>query len=196
MDNQNRLNPQAASPMFEEVPIFLDGRAMRPEVAGTVARGELRESDHYDRGLVGEAWAAAFPPQVTVDLGLLARGRERFEIYCTPCHGQAGYGDGVVHQRAMLLLNTPVISNGTSWVPPKSLHDADIRDQPVGQVFNTVSNGIRNMAGYAAQIPVADRWAIVAYVEALQRSQFARPGDVPDPASLPVFQIEAPGSEE
>jgi mono/diheme cytochrome c family protein len=94
----------------------------------------------------------------------------------------------MVHKRAMELMNNPAIGNGTTWVAPKSLHEQEIREQPVGQIFNTISNGVRNMAGYASQIPVADRWAIVAYVKALQRSQNARAEDVPQ-ATRELLQV-------
>jgi mono/diheme cytochrome c family protein len=190
MDNQHKLQAQQASPEVEGTPLFRDGRAMRPPVQGTIARGEVGSDDHYHRGLIGGQWADRFPPQVSVDLDLVQRGQERFEIYCTPCHGKAGYGDGIVHQRAMQLLATPTIAKGTTWVPPKSLHEEAIREQPVGQVFNTITHGVRNMAGYGAQIQLDDRWAIVSYVKALQRSQHARPSDVPDADRLPVNTVE------
>jgi mono/diheme cytochrome c family protein len=171
MDNQSNFKAQQSNPLFA------DGRAMRPIVPGTVARGELATDTAYHMGVSGGDWTTTFPAQVRVTERFMKRGQERFAIYCTPCHGDAGYGDGAVHQRAMELVNTGV--NGTQWVAPKSLHDPEIRTQPVGQVYNTVTNGIRTMSGYAAQIPIDDRWAIVAYVKALQRSQHARPGDVP-----------------
>jgi len=123
------------------------------------------------------AWATSFPPQVQVNLDLVYRGQDRFNIYCTPCHGYAGYGDGMVNERAMDLVNLGL--NGTTWVQPKSVHEQLIREQPVGQTFNTITNGVRNMSGYAAQIPTEDRWAIVAYVKALQRSQTADLNDLP-----------------
>jgi mono/diheme cytochrome c family protein len=109
-----------------------------------------------------------------LDQATLERGQQRFNIYCSACHGYAGYGDGAVNQRAMELVsnvNGPV--NGTQWVAAKSLHDETTRHQPMGQLFNTITHGIRNMAGYGAQISVADRWAIAAYVKALQFSQDA-----------------------
>ena len=170
MDNQHKLQAQQASPEVGGAALFRDGRAMRPPVEGTVARGELRENDHFDRGLIGGQWAESFPSEVEVDMAFLGHGQERFNIYCAPCHGRSGYGDGMIHQRAMQLLVTPPLSKGTSWVPPKSIHEEAIRQQPVGQVFNSITNGIRNMSGYEAQIPIEDRWAIVAYVKALQRS--------------------------
>lgn len=169
MDNQPKFRAQHANALFA------DGRAMRPPITGTVARGRLNEGDHYYRGISNGQWAATFPPQVALTMDLLQRGRERFNIYCQPCHGLAGYGDGMVNRRAMVLMNLGV--NGTTWVQPKSVHEQQIREQPVGQYFNTITKGVRNMPAYGPQIPVADRWAIVAYVRALQRSQNARPDD-------------------
>ncbi|MHC4080191.1 MAG: c-type cytochrome [Planctomycetota bacterium] len=165
MDNQPKFRAQHANPLF------VDGRAMRIQVEDTVARDALHEDDHYFLGVRGDAWATGFPPQVTVDMALLERGRERFDIYCLPCHGAAGYGDGMVNKRAMELTNLG--TNGTAWVQAKSIHDADVREQPLGQIYNSITNGVRTMPAYRSQIQVADRWAIVAYVRALQRSQNA-----------------------
>lgn len=163
MDDQPKYKTQTHNSLFE------DRRAMRPVVPGTVARGELWEDDHHFRGLVNGQWATTFPTQLEVNPLFLQRGQDRFTIYCTPCHGQAGYGDGMINQRGMALTMQGV--NGSTWVAAKSLHEETIRTQPPGQIFSTVTNGIRNMAGYASQIPVDDRWAIVAYVKALQLSQ-------------------------
>ena len=184
MDNQPKFRAQHANPLFA------DGRAMRPPVVGTIARGQLEADDHYDRGVVDGGWATTFPPQVRVDLDLLYRGQGRFNIYCTPCHGYAGYGDGMVNERAMELVNLGL--NGTTWVQPKSVHEQLIREQPIGQTFNTITNGVRNMSGYAAQIPVEDRWAIVAYVKALQRSQSADLNDLPPDqrSDLPSLKLQ------
>ncbi len=170
MASQHRLNAQQASPLFR------DGRAMRPKVEGTIARGDLRDDPHYYDGVVGDDWAIDFPAQVRVDRALLERGRERYDIFCAVCHGTAGFGDGMVHRRAQELMETGAA--GTSWVPPTSLHDEEIREQPVGQIYNAIANGVRNMPAYNTMIPTDDRWAIVAYVRALQRSQHAQPGDV------------------
>jgi len=198
MDNQAKVKPQQVGPLGPDGrSIFADGRGMRPPVTGAVARGEAGVDDHYTRGVIAEGWAVSFPPQTPVTLDFVRRGRERFDIYCAPCHGAAGYGDGVIHQRAMKLVANPAIGNGTVWVQPKSLHDPDIRTQPVGQLYNTVTNGIRNMAAYGAQIPIDDRWAIIAYVRALQRSQNAAPGDVPaaQRQSLPVVDLMPEGDQ-
>jgi mono/diheme cytochrome c family protein len=103
---------------------------------------------------------------------MLRRGQERYDIYCSPCHGLAGYGDGMVAMRAEGL------QEGT-WTPPSSIHTELVRSRAPGHLYNTITNGIRNMPAYGPQISVEDRWAIVAYVEALQRSQAATVEDVP-----------------
>jgi mono/diheme cytochrome c family protein len=103
---------------------------------------------------------------------VMKRGQERFGIYCTPCHGMAGAGDGIVNARAERL------QEGT-WIPPSDLSSDVVRGRPAGHLFNTITNGIRNMPAYGSQIPEDDRWAIVAYVRALQRSQHTSIGDVP-----------------
>ncbi len=151
-------------------PLFADGRAMRPAVEGTVARGQLREDAAFWTGRDADGWVTAFPRPVTGPM--MRRGQERYDIYCSPCHGLAGYGDGPVAKRA------DALQEGT-WTPPSSYHTDLVRSRPVGHIFNTITNGIRNMPGYAAQIPAADRWAIVAYVRALQLSQDATVADVP-----------------
>jgi mono/diheme cytochrome c family protein len=167
MDNQVRYANQLANPWFA------DGRAMRPPVEGTVARGGLELDTHYFRGTVGEAYAEDFPEQVEVGHALMDRGRERYGIYCAPCHGLSGYGDGIVARRA------DALQQGL-WIPPASFHAEPAYGRPVGHIFNTITNGIRTMPAYASQIPVEDRWAIVAYVRALQRSQHASLEDVPE----------------
>lgn len=164
MDQQAKFGPQKVNPLFA------DRRSARPPVPGTVAQGELREDDHLYRGIVNGDWAATFPMEV--DGALLTRGTERFNVYCTPCHGLAGYGDGMVSKRADELLEA-------TWVPPASFHTDLVRSRPVGHLFNTVTNGVRNMPAYGSQIPEHDRWAIVAYVRALQLSQHADIADVP-----------------
>jgi len=164
MDNQPKFKAQARNPLFADL------RSMRPDVPGTVARGELDEDDALDRGKRGDEWVTTIPVPVTD--ALLARGRQRFDIYCSPCHGLAGYGDGMVAKRAEAL------QEGT-WTPPSSFHTDLVRSRPVGHIFNTITHGIRNMPAYGPQIPVADRWAIVSYVRALQRSQNATIDDVP-----------------
>ena len=121
-------------------------------------------------GKLGESWVEAIP--IEIDRSLIERGRQRYDIYCSPCHGLAGFGDGMVARRADELLE------GT-WTPPTSFHSDLLRERPAGHLFNTITNGIRNMPAYGPQITIEDRWAIVAYVRALQRSQNATVDDVP-----------------
>jgi mono/diheme cytochrome c family protein len=164
MDSQPRYRAQVANP------VFADGRAMRPDVEGTVAFGELGADGVLATGRRGEQFSAEIPLPVTADL--MRRGAERFGIFCAPCHGAAGYGDGLVAQRAKDLQEP-------TWVPPASLHDKVVRERAVGQIFDTIRNGVRTMPAYGRQMPVEDSWAIVAYVRALQRSQNATVEDVP-----------------
>ena len=192
MDNQPKFRAQHAAQT-----LFADGRAMRPPVQNTVSRGHLGDDEHYNRGVVRDqtgqvAWATTFPSQVTVDMNLMRRGQEEFNIYCRPCHGDSGYGDGIVNKRANELMMTGV--NGTTWVQPKNLHEPLIREQPPGQIFNTITHGIRTMGPYESQISVQDRWAIVAYVKALQRSQHAKIEDLPPDQreNLPLVELETP----
>ncbi|MCG3195840.1 MAG: DUF3341 domain-containing protein [Candidatus Omnitrophica bacterium] len=164
MDQQPRFRAQMKNPLFA------DGRAMRPQVPGTVARGEAFADDHLHRGLVDGRFAATNALPVTESL--LQRGRKKFDIYCAQCHGLDGLGQGMISVRAERL------QEGT-WVPPLSLHDEVVRTREDGHIFNTITNGIRTMPPYGDQIRVEDRWAIVAYVRALQRSQNATLEDVP-----------------
>jgi mono/diheme cytochrome c family protein len=167
MDDQPKYEPQ------ERNLAFADLRAMRPVVTGTVARGELRADSHLATGKTAAGqWATGFP--VEVDAVLMQRGQTRFNTYCSPCHGISGEGDGLIARRADRL------AEGT-WTPPTSMHTDLVRGRPEGQLFNTISHGIRNMPAYGPQIPVEDRWAIVAYVRALQRTQTGTIDDVPEP---------------
>lgn len=166
MDAQPKYKAQ------RENSIFADGRAAREPLAGTVAVGHLNEDDHFYRGRHGGGWARTFPAQLELSETTMARGKERFGIYCAPCHGLSGDGDGMVHKRADALQQ--------GWIPPTNVSQDYLRSMPVGELYNTVSNGIRNMPGYAGQIEPADRWAIVLYMRALQRSQGGALGDVPE----------------
>ncbi len=166
MDNQERYRAQQTHPLFA------DARAARPPVPGTVARGDLRSDTHYYAGKVGDEWATTFPPRIEITERLLHRGQARFNIYCAPCHGLGGAGDGIVAKRA-LALDTP------GYTLPTSLVGEAVRERPLGQIFNTITYGIRTMPPYGDQVPELDRWAIVAYTRALQRSQNARLEDVP-----------------
>ena len=167
MDFQKKFKTQT------ENTIFKDGRAMRYAVAGTIAEGELNKDDHFYRGVVDGQWADTFPKDIVVTAGLLEQGQKNFNISCSPCHGPAGYGDGMVHQKVQ-----SEADEHPTWVAPSSLHQDHVRSQPHGKIFNTITNGIRNMQGYGHALPEADRWAVVAYIRALQRSQYAKLDDV------------------
>jgi mono/diheme cytochrome c family protein len=158
MDFQERYNPQAKSKFFA------DSSAMRPLVPGTVARGWLRENVEYYTGKDEKGQPIKKNP-VPIDLPLLKRGQQRFNIYCSPCHSRLGDGKGIMVERG--------------YLPPPSFHQALVRNYPDGHIFDVITNGIRNMPSYGAQVPVADRWAIIAYIRALERSQNATLNDVP-----------------
>lgn len=117
-------------------------------------------------------WTKTFPVSLDLDKEFMARGEQRYNIHCAACHGLAGNGDGLVSQRAGKV-------SGASWAPPTSLHVASVLEQPVGRIFDTISNGRRKMPAYREHISPADRWAIVLYIQALQRSQSASIDDVP-----------------
>ncbi len=155
-----------------ENPFFADGVTMRKPPAGTVARGMLAADDGFNRGRVDGDTLFVKDIPVTVDKRLLERGRQRFNIYCAPCHGQSGNGNGIVNARAQAL------AEGT-WTPPTDLTSQTVVERPAGHIFNTITNGIRNMPSYAAQIRPEDRWAVTAYVRALQLSRNATGAEVP-----------------
>jgi mono/diheme cytochrome c family protein len=165
MDTQPKFKAQARN--F----LFADRRAMRPPVEHAVARGQLRADDSFYRGKDRDGeWVTVLPVKVTEEL--MQRGKQRFEVFCATCHGLGGYGNGMIAKRA------DALQEGT-WVPPTSFHTDTIRQRKVGYLFNTITYGVRNMAAYGPQVPVADRWAVVAYIRALQRSQNATLEDVP-----------------
>ena len=148
---------------YEAAPFFADGSSARPPIAGTVARGELRDDTALYTGKVDDQPVAEFP--FPVDEQVMARGQDMFNAYCSPCHGRTGDGDG------------PIIRRG--FTRPPTLHDARLREMPPGHVFDVITNGFGAMPDHAAQIRVRDRWAIVAYVRALQFSRAATLDDVP-----------------
>jgi mono/diheme cytochrome c family protein len=157
---------------FEQSSFFADGAAMRQPVANTVARGQLHEDELLYTGRVDGQIAASFPFTPTV--ALIERGQERYDIFCTPCHGLTGDGQGIVVQYGMR--------------EPRSFHDPDLRAEAPGYYFNIITNGTRVMPSYAARIPAEDRWAIIAYVRALQLSQAVDATQLA-PAELP--QVES-----
>ena len=157
MHVQPRYDPLAPSTFFD------DGRSARPEVPDTVARGHLRIDQHFYTGKVNGVPADTFPFPITRDV--LARGRARYNIYCTPCHDYTGSGHGMIVQRG--------------FPAPPSYHIDRLRQVPVGHFYDVITNGYGAMYSYAARVPPDDRWAIVAYIRALQMSQHATIDDVP-----------------
>jgi hypothetical protein len=153
MDFQDKWDPQ------ERVAFYEDGRAMRPPVEGTVARGLLKDDEHLyrGRGLDGRL-TDELPAGMKLDAKLLERGRERYDIYCAPCHDESGTGKG------------PVTTRGGGFkVAPANLHQERLVPMPLGYFFEVITDGkMPNMLPYAAQIPVEDRWAIAVWVRALQ----------------------------
>ena len=148
---------------LEASTFFLDGRSARLPVANTVARGQLREDPLLYEGKIDGQLANEFPMPVTAEV--MARGQERFNVFCSPCHGRTGQGNGMVVQRG--------------FRAPPSYHEDRLRNAPVGYFFDVMTHGFGAMQDYAAQVPVADRWAIAAYIRALQYSQRATVDDVP-----------------
>jgi mono/diheme cytochrome c family protein len=148
---------------LEASTFFANGQASRALVANTVARGLLREDTHLNEGKVNGQLATNFPMPVTADV--MARGQERFNVFCSPCHGKTGSGNGMVVQRG--------------FRAPPSYHEERLRSAPVGYFFDVMTNGFGAMQDYSSQVPVADRWAIAAYIRALQLSQRATVADVP-----------------
>jgi len=162
MDRQPKLRPQTANSFFK------DGLSSQAPIAGTVARGSAWQDSPENTGKIPGTtnWIPAIPVPVTQQL--MARGRERFNIYCSPCHGAQGDGKGIVPKFGLATI--------------ADLHDVTARKVPQqadGEIFNTLSYGKQLMQGYAANITIPDRWAIVAYVRALQRSRLGSLEDVP-----------------
>ncbi len=148
---------------LEAATFFPNGSSARTLVANTVARGQLHEDRHLYEGVVDGKPAETFPMSVTEEV--MRRGQERFNVFCAPCHGRTGSGNGMVVQRG--------------FRQPPSYHEDRLRNAPVGYFFDVMTHGFGAMQDYAAQVPVADRWAIAAYIRALQLSQRATVADVP-----------------
>jgi mono/diheme cytochrome c family protein len=148
---------------YESSAFFEDGMSARQPVQGTVARGELRDDSLLYTGKIGGQLANAYPFAIT--RADVVRGKERFEIYCTPCHGATGAGDGMIVQRG--------------YRRPPSFHSDRLRAMPAGHYVDVITNGFGVMPAYANQVPVRDRWLIAAYVQALQLSQNVPLAEVP-----------------
>ncbi|HEX3892552.1 MAG TPA: cytochrome c [Terracidiphilus sp.] len=167
MQDQPKLIPQRGSVMFA------DHRGARPQVLNTVARGQLHEDSYFYTGVIQGANGYKeeqnlMPFPVTMDV--LRRGQERFNIYCTPCHSRVGNGLGEIVERG--------------YKPAANLHDQVRLSQPISHYFYVMTHGYGAMPDYAAQLRPEDRWAVAAYIRALQLSQAAKPGDVPAGAQI------------
>jgi mono/diheme cytochrome c family protein len=165
MDDQPKVRPQAASSFF------YNGAAMREPVPGTVPIGGLKEDAAFFTGKGADGQFVATIPQ-PVDDALVERGRQRYTIYCQPCHDARGDGQGILFQRGK--------------VPTATFHDPKIVKYPDGQIFDVITNGQGLMSGYRWPIPPADRWAIVSYVRQLQRDRQARAAALGTPAGPPA----------
>jgi mono/diheme cytochrome c family protein len=159
MDQQDRKEAQEVNNFFE------DGRSMRPPVEGTVARGYRKADLAYYEGVDENGdWIAEIPVEVT--RSFLYRGQERYDIFCTPCHGKVGDGLGII------------MTGQYGYVPAPTFHQDRLREAPDGEIYSAIYNGVRNMPSYAHQVPVEDRWAIVSYVRALQASQYVTEDEI------------------
>lgn len=164
MQNQPKIFPQRGSVMFD------DGRGARPQVVNTVARGQLHDDSYFYTGVTEGAGGYReehdqLPAELPVSLALLERGQERYNVYCTPCHSRVGNGLGEIVQRG--------------YKPAANFHDQVRTAQPLSHYFWVMSNGYGAMPDYSAQLTPADRWAVAAYIRALQLSQAATAADVP-----------------
>jgi len=208
MDNQPKFQDQQPSP------VFADGRSMRPPIPGTIARGDILDNEHYTRGYTVDPhggpdgapaarYFAEFPPEVTVDAALLDRGQRQYNIMCSHCHGFDGRGKGLVNERAMALVSSSALIGDTmpktEWAQVANFTEVLAEGEskgklrfgaelyPHGKVFNTITHGFGNMGPLGSQVSIGDRWAIVAYVRALQ----AVGGDMPAEAGTPGDQVSS-----
>ena len=157
MHNQPKFYPQRGTSFYA------DGRSARPQVENTVARNQLHEDAYYQTGIVNGKEGDGMPLPVTAEL--LARGEEKYNVFCTPCHSRVGNGVGMIVQRG--------------YRPAGNFHTDRLRNAPLGHFYSVIANGYGAMPEYGSQVTTEDRWAIVAYVRALQLSQDAKPSDLP-----------------
>lgn len=162
MQDEPKMIPQRGTTMFA------DGRSARPQVLDTVARGQLDEDQYFYTGLINGKEQDAMPYPVTLEV--LERGQERFNVYCTPCHSRVGNGDGMIVQRG--------------YKPAGNYHDAKRLAEPLSHYFFVMTHGYGAMPDYSSEITPVDRWAIAAYIRALQLSQNATLTDVPAGAQV------------
>ncbi len=177
MDDQPMYKAMGGSDFFD------DGRAMRPPVPGTVARGMLREeSDRYYGRTAAGGYVTSNP--VPISMEMLERGRNRYNIYCSVCHSASGDGQGII------------MTGQYGYTPAPSFHDERLINSEDGYLYEVITYGVRNMPAYGHQVDVDDRWAIVAYVRALQRSQNASMADIPEAQRASLTQAEMPPASE
>jgi hypothetical protein len=170
MQDQPKFVPQRGTDFYA------DGRSVRPQVENTVARGQLHEDTYFYTGMQGGKEGDGLPFPVTKEV--LERGQERYNVYCTPCHSRVGNGAGMIVQRG--------------YRPAGNFHTPRLMAAPLGHFFNVMTNGYGAMPDYAAQLTPQDRWAVVAYIKALQLSQDAKPGDAAAGATVePLSDIAA-----
>ncbi len=158
------MNNQPKDKSQSESAFWPDGRTMRTPPTHTVARDSLKADPAFYRGVDADGQPVTQYP-VEVSEALVHRGKERYTIYCAPCHDAVGTGKGLVPTRG--------------WIPPPSIHEPRIQEFVPGQFFQLISDGVRTMPSYAKQISEGDRWAIVSYIQALQRTHHAKLEDVP-----------------
>ncbi len=157
LQEQPKLHkPFDASPNFET--------AARVPLPEAVAVGTLNEDKHFYTGMIDGEFVETFPFEITAEV--IAEGRAEFNAYCTPCHGNAGYGNGVLSQEG--------------FPPPASFHDEEIREKPIGHYFNVITNGQNAMYSYNSRVTAEERWAVIAYIRVLQRSQNVELSELPD----------------
>jgi mono/diheme cytochrome c family protein len=171
MHDQPKFKPLAKSDFYT------DQRSARPQVEGTIARGHLKSDALLETGMVAGKPSDVFP--FTITASVLERGRDAYDVFCSPCHGRTGRGDGMIVRRG--------------YRRPPTYHQDRLRQAAPGYLFDVVTRGFGMMPDYAAQVPVNDRWAIVAYLRVLQRSQNATLADVPERDRQP---LEAAGKRE
>jgi hypothetical protein len=164
---------------YEPTDFFGDGRSERPVITGTVARGHLHDDELFYTGQENGAVADKFPFPITK--ADIERGRQRYNIYCTPCHDYTGNGQGMIVQRG--------------FPPPPSFHIQRLREAPAGHFYEVITNGYGVMFSYAARVEPADRWRIAAYIRALQLSEHAAVSDVPDTDRSKLSQSNAGNKE-
>ena len=158
MQDQPKFFPQRGTDFYA------DGRSVRPQVENTVARGQLRENAYFYTGLINGKEGDGMPFPATLEV--LERGQERYNVYCTPCHGLTGDGDGMIVQRG--------------FRRPPSLHEERLRTAPVGHLFEVITNGFGVMYPYGYRVPPRDRWAIISYIRALQLTRQVSINDLPE----------------